>query len=283
MKIILNGIEMAAYGTDVVLGLPVRGLVFAPIRMAEGNYSGRDGGWVSSVFTSKREIVLKGTIDGRSCADAAAKLCKVLGSFRIRQLLPMYIEVDEGTTYFTEVYIAPDPQLDIDSERFHEFQIALIAPDSNFYLVDPNDPNGGWITVDVEEPGGGGYPTPYVLPVVWNPSSQPTIVNNPTDQTILPQILLEGKFTNPRITNTTTGQFIELGLTTTIGDHIEIDMKNRTVTLNGGSILPTKSGTWWGLLEGDNYIELQTDAEGDNKEGTIRYRPGYSGIYAATC
>lgn len=282
MRINLNGIIMGTSGADVALNPPLRGLAIPPIRTASGNYSGRDGGWVSSQFYAVREIVLNGTVNGRSCPDAAEKLCRLQGAVRIRQGLPLYVTTGEGTTYFTQVYLAGF-NMDIDNERIHTFQMTLIAPDPNFYIVDPDDPEQGWNTVEFEEVVGGGYITPYVLPVEWQPSSQPTIINNPTDQLILPQIILQGKFTNPRVTNTTTGQYIELAVTTTTGDEIVIDMKDRSIILNGGSILPSKSGSWWGLIEGDNYVELHTDSSADDKSGLIRYRPAYSGIYEGVC
>ena len=284
MRIDLNSIVMDVQGTDVVLNPPIRGLTVPPIRTASGNFSGRDGGWVSSQFYAVREIVLNGTVRGDDCPDAAEKICRLQEAIGIRQKLPMYVTVSEGTTYFTEVYLA-DFNLDIDNERIHRFQMTLLAPDPNFYISDPDDPNAGWVDQTIFRLVGGGYITPYILPVEWEPGSTPTIITNGSSMPAYPQIILEDEWTNPRIVNNTTGAYVELNVTTTSGDKIVIDMYNRTVTLNGGSILPSREAgsSWWALVSGNNSISLSSDSNDDGTEGIIRYRIPYGGIYGGIC
>lgn len=282
MTITLNGVVFGTSDTDIVLNPAVSGLTVPPIRTSLGNFSGRDGGWLSSQFYSYREIVIRGTVNGESCQDAAEKLCNLQTSIRIRQALPLDIMTAIGVNYHTDVYLT-DFNLDIDSKRIHEFQMTLVAPDPNFFITDPDDPESGWIEQTFTKIVGGGYVTPYVLPVAWEPSGQPTVINNPTDSVIYPQIILEGEYTNPRINNVSTGEFIQVNVTTAPGDTIIIDMQNRTITLNGSSILATRTGTWWGLQPGQTLVSLQTDSPDDENEGTIRYRPAYTGIFEGVC
>lgn len=285
MIINLNGLEFSEYGTGFILGTPVQGIIAPPIRTPSGNFSGRDGGWVDSQFYASREIVLNVSIDGNSCDDAAGMACQLQESTPIRQALPLTITTSSGDSYYADVFHI-NTEFDVNDERFHTFQITLLAPDPYFYGVASGslDPTG-WIEHTIYKIIGGGYPTPYILPVVWAPGTTPTNVNNPSSIIYYPQIVLQGRFTNPRITNNRTGEYVQLDATTSNGDTVVIDHYNRTVTLNGGSILPqrTPGSTWWGLLPGNNSISLTSDSGDDEMEAIIRYRIAYTGVYGGTC
>jgi phage-related protein len=264
--------------TEFDLTAPIQGLAKPSVRTAQGNYSGRDGGWLASQFYSPREIVIRGSYHMNTCQELIDKRAEIIDELPIRQSLDFFYTDFVGNIYFTEAYFI-DLIMDINDRKYTEFEITLVAPDPYLYDGgDGTDPDSGWIEQIIEKVVGGGYITPYILPVEWEPSGQPTIVNNPSDVIIYPQIVLTGTFTNPEIINTTTGESIKANLTTTVGDVLIFDLRNRTITLNGGSVLPTMEGTWWGLVQGDNYISLFTDSGSDDDEGIIRYRIAFSGI-----
>lgn len=274
----INGFNIGANGSGVYLSPPVDGLFTPPVRTASGNYSGRDGGWVASQFFSSREIVVRGVIVGNSCDDAYEMRCALQSALQLRQSLPFVFTDSTGQAYYADVYFT-NLNAGLEYSKIQQFEITLVAPDPYFYDAgDPSDPGQGWIEQTIEKIVGGGYITPYVLPVDWEPSGQPTIVNNPNDTLIYPQIILEGQFTNPAIVNQTTSQSISANLTTTVGDTLIFDLRERTITLNGGSVLPSMEGTWWPLVQGDNLIALTTDSSSDNDQGIIRYRIAYTGI-----
>lgn len=276
MRVIINGLELSRH--PYLLRSPIKGINTLPIRTASGNYSGRDGGYVSQQFYASREIVLEGSVYEADKIGNEPLLGDLRNALRIREELPLYLIMDSGETYFTKVYVT-DINQDFTDKIEQRFQISLIAPDIYFYKTNPDDPEYGWETTEIETIEGGGYIFPYVLPVDWQPSAQPTIVNNPTANFLPMQIVLEGKYTNPRINNLTTGQFIQINATTTAGDVIVIDTGERTVTLNGGSILPAKSGDWLQLQPGDNTFDIVTDSGTDDHVGVIRYRIGYLGAF----
>jgi phage-related protein len=280
MRISLDGLEFKSSG-DMVLKSSVKGLGAPTIRTASSEFSGRDGGFLSSQFYDMREIVLDLMLLGSNCQTQAENICQLEAKTGIRQSYPLVITMATGTQYTTEVYVI-NVESEIESERYMEVQLTLMAPDPFFYILTGGD-DAGWIEQTIEEIASGGYETPYILPVVWSPSSQPTIVTNDTDMPIYPQIILEGKYTNPEIENLTTGQTIGVNITTAPGDKLVIDMKNRTITLNGGSVLPSKVGDWWGLASGDNNIVLTTGSGTDTKTGVIRYRPAYTSVYGGVC
>ncbi len=276
MKVILNGLELSRH--PYLLRSPIKGINTLPIRTASGNYSGRDGGYVSQQFYASREIVLEGSVYEPNKIGNEPLLGDLRDALPIRQELPLYLVMDSGETYFTKVHVVNINQ-DFTDKIEQQFEISLVAPDIYFYKVSPDDPDYGWNTTDIEKIEGGGYEFPYILPVEWQPSAQPTIVNNPTDNIMPIQIILEGKYTNPRVTNLTTGQYVEINATTTTGDVIVIDTGERTATLNGGSILPAKSGDWIQIQPGDNSFDLMTGSGTDDHTGVIRYRIGYLGVF----
>jgi hypothetical protein len=64
------------------------------------------------------------------------------------------------------------------------------------------------------------------------------------------------------------------------GDVVVIDMANRTVKLNGSSIMGNKTSdsTWWGLQPGNNPVVLNSDSAGDAVTGVLVWRNGVRGI-----
>ena len=64
------------------------------------------------------------------------------------------------------------------------------------------------------------------------------------------------------------------------GGKLEIDMKNKTILLDGMNIydLQTAGSNFWGLIAGDNRIELQTDIQDERTEAELRFRSGFIGI-----
>lgn len=281
MNITINGLKLGE-DTKYLIGTPVVGLSKPPIRTADGDYAGRDGGYVSAQFYGKRRISITGWIKADTCEENEDMRANLASALAIRQLLPVFIRTFTNNIYLAEAYPI-DLQMDITSPKLSAFKIDLVCP--NPYLFDGGDgvdPDSGWIEQTITKFVGGGYVTPYSLPVQWAPGTQPNIITNTGDSYIYPQLKLNGKFTNPRITNITENAFIELNVTTTTGDEIIIDMapERRTITLNGGSILAsrTSESSWWGLRPGDNIIELTSDAGDDADTAVVRWRAQFTGI-----
>lgn len=265
--------------TNFKLTPTITGLGKPGIRMGSGQFGGRDGGYVSSQYYDMRIVNIPGHYLGDDCDDAEA-LRAQLNAIPIRKLLPIFITTFTGQKWFTEGYIN-DLKNEIEAATDGAFNIQLVCPDPYLYDAgDGTDPNSGYIEQEFYKIGGGGYTTPYSLPVTWTPGQTPAQVENTGDIYIYPQLVLNGAYTNPRITNVTTGAFIELNVTTAPGQEIIIDMKKRTITLDGGSVAAyrTDDSSWWFLQPGVNVILLNSDSGSDEETGIIRYRPGIEGI-----
>lgn len=276
----LNGLELGQ-GTDYHIEAPVSGFDKPSIRMGDGNWSGRDGGYVSSQFFAKRVIVLNGFYKADTCEEADALRATLIDSTPIRQSLPLFVTTFSGLNYFTQTYLQ-DFKMDIVHDKFGKYQITLVAPDPLLYDAgDGLDPDSGYQNLNVYKLIGGGYITEYGMPVTWTPGTTPTVATNDGDIIIYPQFKITGAVQNPRITNHTNNKFVQVNITTTNPtDELIIDMNQRTITLNGGSVLSyrTSDSIWWGLEIGNNIIEFTSDGPSDVDHGTLRWRAAYQGV-----
>ena len=259
---------------------PLSGLTSTDIRTGDGLYAGVDGGYVSSQLYGFRNIVISGFYIGKTCQEADELRQQLMSELHIRYLYPIFITSFSGKHYFVEGYIT-DRRSDITNPTSGEFQITIHCPDPIIY--DGGDgiaSDSAWFeqTFYKEQPGG--FNIEYQVPVQWVGGQMATNIENLGTVAAYPIITLSGKFTNPKITNLTTNEFIELERTTATSDTIVIDMKERIITLNGVSIASSRTidSSWWTLLQGNNKIVLETDSSSDNNFGTIKYKVGYLGV-----
>lgn len=280
-----NGFRISALMQTGALLQRVSGVDKPPIRTSDGEFSGRDGGWVSSQFYSKRRITIAGKLYSNDCDSLFTLRCQLDAAFPIRTEVPLVFGLQNSTTRYASGYVTDlrcDWQVG-DGNRDADFEVDIACPDPYFYEVTPDDPDSaGWIEQEIYKIVGGGYPTPYELPVEWEPSSSPTIVTNTSGMPIFAQIVLDGTFTMPRVTNGVTGQYVQADLNTSNSDELKIDLGFRTATLNGTSIISSldSGSSWWALMPGDNPISLTTSSGGDDTVGIIRYRIPYVTLYS---
>lgn len=280
MIITLNNFTLNNTGSSAnytYLDEPISGLGLPPLRTSSGNYSGRDGGFVGAQFYSGRLISMTGRIfapDVTTLDTIRAQLSAALSSGSVT----MYVTTNAGKQYLLNCYL---DSLDLPIQKAplqQTFKISLIAADPYIY----DNSTAGAMSTPLQLAVGGGVTWPISwTPVTWAPGAQPAVVNNTGQLTIFPVITLTGVMSSPTIKNVTTSQFFTIsGLTTNPGDQVVIDMYNRTVLLNGGSILPyvTTSSTWWGLIAGNNSVNLTTNNSTDTVTGTISWRAAYRSL-----
>jgi hypothetical protein len=264
-------------GNGVYLDEPVGGLSMPPIRTSQGMYSGRDGGYVGAQFYGGRVISLTGRIFSQS----ALAVENTRKAFEAAVSLPppiiLTIVTNGGSLYTLNTYV---DSLDIPINRTvteAPFSLTLIAPDPTIY----DNSSTGLNTVVMNPVLGGGITWPITWPITWSAGTQPITIINSGNVVIYPLITLTGAMTNPTILNVTTGQFFTItGLTTSAGDVLVIDLLNRSVILNGGSVLSyvVLTSSWWPLIPGSNTIKFTTTNSSDTVTGTLSWRSGYRGI-----
>jgi hypothetical protein len=261
----------------IYLDEPIDGLGLPPIRTTSADYSGRDGGYVGSQFYSSRLITLTGFIFA-STPTALEASRRALAAAVASPTVTLLITTNGGSQYLLNCNVSSLDMPILRTFNKAAFNLTLIAPDPTIY----DNSASGLMSVTVNPARGGGITWPIAwTPVVWAAGSLPTTIVITGNVTLYPVITLTDQMTNPTIMNQTTGQFFSLtGLTTSLGDRLVIDMKNRTVLLNGGSVLPfvTTTSSWWPLLPGNNTINLNTANSADTTVATVQWRSGYRGI-----
>ena len=235
----------------------LQGLDSPAIRVGDGVYAGRDGGYVSGHFYGQRIITIGGFYIGDDCDEAADLRKELLGYMRIRYSLPIVITDFGGNTYYTEGFIK-DVKATIDNPKAGQYQITLVCPDSALYELE-----GGLDEINT-----------------WKNTTllvgTPTVVNNGGNIDSFPVLRLTGTLNNPVLTNLSTNQTFSLDLAESVSDDLVIDIKHRLVTFGGQSIsrYRTIDSSWWALIPGQNEIELT----GVSSSGVLSYQYGRSGI-----
>ena len=193
------------------------------------------------------------------------------------QTVTMRIVTNAGHAYVVYCNLI-DFEMPLTRDLFSSpFQIELLASDPTIY----DDTGGGALTATISKLVSGGYTYPVVYPVVYSGGGSPTTITNSGTASVFPTITLTGVMNNPVLTNFTTGQVFSLsGLITGSGDTVVIDMRQRTVTLNGSSIfgLVGPLASWWYLQPGNNSVTLTTPNSGDTVTGVVSWRAGYMAI-----
>lgn len=275
MIIALNSYNLNDNVSGAYLDTQITGLDLPSIRTSSGNYAGRDGGYVGAQFYGPRQINLQGHVFASDVASLETVRASLQTALRASQVT-MTIQTNAGASYVVYANLI-DFEMPITRDLFNApFSIELLAPDPVIY----DNATGTALTVAVSKLTSGGYVYPVVYPVIYSPGSSPTNVANSGSVAVYPVITLTGSATNPVITNRTTNQFFSLNITTGPTDVVAIDMRQRTVLLNGGSIfaLQASGSTFWSLLPGGNQIALQTSSGTDNVSGVISWRSGFMGI-----
>lgn len=120
-----------------------------------------------------------------------------------------------------------------------------------------------------------GYRTLHKEVVLSNDGDVPTGVQ-------IQFVATRGTVTNPKITNTSTGQYMRVNAEMQQGDVLLIDTNNRhqVITLNGVNYyqhIDRKSEPFQ-LAVGDNYLEYDADSNYTNLDVNLFYTPKYLGV-----
>lgn len=225
-----------------------------------------------------RQINITGKIGGVATTRDQQKIDRaaLLNAMPINESFPIDITLFNGEVFTTSVNLT-DLKVEYSQRGYmSDFLIQLTAGDPLFYSADGGDEQSALITRVTQ----GGYDTPYILPVEWDSGSSPTVVINSGEAIYYPRIEIYDEAANPVITNQTTGESFEVAINMVDGDALIIDMLQRTVKLNGSSVIGNKTdgSTWWALLQGNNSITLDSDSAGDNVTAEIFWRNGVLGI-----
>ena len=289
---VYTGVEFGNSNGRVMI-TSVTGMEIPPIRNNNGDWSGRDGGYMSSQLYSGRIITISGFYwdDEASCAMYKAGIYgttvreKLANAFTIRKLYPIFISFTNGRSYYTEGYLT-DFKMDYVNYKTGNYQVTFYCPDYALAIADVyGDASSIWRNAELTKEEPGGHLVPEDLPVLFQSGSHATVVDYKGLIPGWPTITCRGPVTNPVFYNQATGQQFIMGseddpFTLAAGQTMTIDMENRQVTVGGKSrsMYINELSEWINLIPGKNKIYYTSFSETDNTKASITWRDLVQGV-----
>lgn len=281
---LLNGVLLG--GDSKIQITEIDGLEAAPFRNNSGDWSGKDGGYMSAQLFSAREITIQGFYydNEYSCNGKAFSAREELVNFlKIRTLFPLFFETSSGVIYYVEGYITHISMPYI-NHQYGEYQITFYCPDSDIKLAEQFGDEDSVIRRNIiyKDITAGGHVVPEVLPVAFEQGYAVSVLNYGGSAPCYPKIILTGPFTSDiKLVNYTTNRTFILKKNIITNSIVEIDMNNRQVLENGKSIslYIDENSEWWYLQPGYNKIYLTSGNNStDNDKCNIEWTQNYQGI-----
>ena len=289
---VVDGLRFG-FSSDTIQIKNVEGLETAPIRNNSGDWSGRDGGYMSSQLYSARQITINGFYwdpdagcaivdpDRTEILSVREKLTNMLA---IRKLYPIFIKFATGRCFYTEGYMI-DFRMPYDNYIYGDFTVTFYCPDFALALCSTfGDKNSVWRQETLFREDLGGHLVPELLPVLFESGQHATIIEYKGLIESYPKIILRGPATNPAFINTATNMFFQMGddehpFSIVAGQTLVIDMQNRQATVGGKSVSMSinPDSQWWYLTTGSNRIYYVSDYSSDNDQAIIRFKDLFQG------
>lgn len=283
MRIWLNDFELNNPAKRVYINEDIEGFDLPGIRTIRGQRSGQSGSYFGAQIYDSRRISIKGTIFSSSVTEALERRRE------IQMALPLYPERlavrildDDGHAYLLYAQVI-DFKMPISRARMKSlFKLELEAPDATIY----DDTGGSGLSAKLHKAVPGGVVMNSTSPVFgfsffFSAGNPNTSINNSGLIDVSPVITIEGRITNPVLTNVTTGQEFSMEGYSTADDAVTvIDMQNHTAKLNDGNVFGyiADVSEFWNLAPGTNEIRFVSGSGNDVTSADIEWRPGVRGI-----
>lgn len=263
---------------DNALGTILRefdGFEYADVRESIDDVAGPYGSvYVNSKF-GRRRVAIQGDLVSSDVYAKRRLLSKALRQTGVMKLVKFTTYDDLHLQFECEVVKVVNPY----THKIHTFLIEMIAPDWRFYSQILSSHDVGQTTI------GGGASIPATIPwaIASSISSETdvsNIITNNGNETTDPIFTITGPGTSFLVRNETTEKEFTLSTTLEEGDEIVIDVKRRTIVLNGiTNLYSSLSGELWSLIPGQNELRfLVSSGLTVATNLNVSYRDAYSGI-----
>ncbi|MET3349045.1 UNVERIFIED_ORG: hypothetical protein ABID57_000714 [Arthrobacter sp. UYEF1] len=263
----------------------VDGLDAPPYRVSSYENAGEDGGKVGAAFYGSRLVTLTGIVKGESAADYNQARRNLAYMCRIRKdssgfptMTPLSFTTLDGVAYTFSGQIKSF-RIDTKYPTFGKFIVTIVCPDPALY--------GAAITSgQVTRPSGGTVSFPLTFSPTFSfgtGTGGNASVYNYGNADVWPIITLRGVGTSPYMYSASRGKNMKLNYTTTLSsDVIVIDMKNKTIVLNGATNLLSSKDTdsdWFSIQAGVvTAIQFNTASSSDTMTMEVTGSVAYLGI-----
>lgn len=284
-SITLNGADGVAVDLHRTLARHIYravGLIgITPPRQLVRNRPSNHGAINNTRFTEGRLIVLDGRILGeQSFADEMAEFRVVAGAaletLDYGEALLKWTE-DGGLSMqaMVKLHGELEPPVEV-GPNILAYQLQLYAQDPRAYAQTESSSTG-----DPLSSAPGGFTLPRTLPVRFNVSEAGTAaVENEGNRPTPPVFRIYGACTNPSIVLDGTDYQIAITGSIGAGDYLEVDVANRTITLNGTTpalnYLDAANTTWFELPRGVSTVQLLSSTFDASAHVQVLYRAAYT-------
>jgi hypothetical protein len=267
---------------NYLLNQPLEGLDMPDLRVNNSDRPGEDGQILSSALYGGRMITISGSIPKNTCDNfelarkALIQACSISrDSNRYPTLKRISFTTDAGHSYFC---LGQVTRMKLPIEGITDFQINIVVPDPMIFGAT------ALTTGQISRSSGGGVIYPVTYPAIYSSTvgGSLTAVNNGTAYT-WPTITLRGPLTNPSLYHQQSGTIFTINYAISAGSAITIDMKNKTVLLDGqvsvNLYVDRSAGSdWFSLSPGTNIITFSTGSTGDAGTAEVTYYDAYIGV-----
>lgn len=263
----------------------VEGLDAPDYRVSTSENAGEDGGAVGAAFYGSRLVTLTGSVKGDSAAEYnqarrnLAYMCRIRkDSYGYPEMTPFSFTTLDGVDYTFSGQIKSF-KAPVKYPTFTNFFISIICPDPALY-------GAAFTSGAVTRPVGGTvtFPLTFDSTIEFGTGSggNATVYNYGNADT-WPIITLRGVGSNPYIYSPSRGKNMKLNYSTTLpSDEIVIDMKNKTIILNGTTNLLSYKDVdsdWFSIEAGvDTNIQFNTSSSSDTMTMEVTGNVAYVGI-----
>lgn len=251
------------------------GFEYASVQESIDDVAGPYGSvYITSKF-GRRQVSIQGDLVGGDIFSKRRLLSRALRQTGVIKLIKFTTYDDLNLQFEAEVVKVLNPY----THKIHTFLIEMVAPDWRFYNQTLSSFNVGQTIV------GGGASIPANIP--WDIASSvasqtdvSNIITNEGNESTDPIITITGPGTNFLVRNNTTDEEFTLDYVLMAGGEVVIDVRRRTVVLNGiTNIYPSLDGVLWSLIPGQNELRfLVSTGLTVETNLNISFRDAYSGI-----
>jgi hypothetical protein len=264
------------------------GLDAPPYRVSAYENAGEDGGTVGAAFYGSRLVTLTGIVkaaDGGGVADYNQARRNLAYMCRIRKdssgfptMTPFSFTTLDGVAY---TFSGQIKSFQIGSEygNHGKFFITILCPDPNIY-------GAAFTSGAVARPSGGTVSFPLVFDTTFEfgtGTGGNASVYNYGNADVWPVITLRGVGASPYMYSASRGKNMKLNYSATLSsDVIVIDMKNKTIVLNGTTNLLSYKDVdsdWFSIAAGVvTAIQFNTSSSSDGMTMEVTGNVAYVGI-----
>ncbi|MDQ0672934.1 hypothetical protein QFZ36_000495 [Pseudarthrobacter siccitolerans] len=263
----------------------VDGLDAPPYRVTASENAGEDGGSVGAAFYGSRLVTLSGIVSATNAADYhqarrnLAYMCRIRkDSYGYPTMTPFSFTTLDGVAY---TFSGQIKGFKVETKRptYGKFFISIVCPDPAIY-------GAAFTSGAVTRPSGGTVSFPLTFDTTFEfgtGTGGSASIYNYGNADVWPIITLRGVGTSPYIYSASRGKNMKLNYTTTLSsDVIVIDMKNKTIVLNGTTNLLSYKDVdsdWFSVEAGVvTSVQFNTSASSDGMTMEVTGNVAYVGI-----